>query len=182
MTQNKKQPRQRPHDIFINELLKGKSQRQSYLVAYPERFTWSPGSLDVSASELFNSPKVKARYEAKLAKIQEKEQKEVQWTREQSIQNLRYVIERNREDVDRIEQAIEMEISLLAKQIQDNPEEAPYLVQSLLAKQRARRMTNTNNTGIIAAVAELNKMQGFNEENINMSSTVVFSGASDLED
>ena len=47
---------------------------------------------------------------------------------------------------------------------------------------KSRRASQVNNKGITEAVAELNKMQGFNEETINMNGSVVFSGEEDLED
>ena len=170
------------YDIFIHELLKGKSQRQAYLKAYPHRKNWNPNSLDCEASKLFNKPKVKQRYDEMLAKMREEEQKKTQWTREESIKTLKYVIEKNVEDLERLAQTTEQELEALLVAINENPERAPELTASLLKLQKARRVSATHNQGIVIAVAELNKMQGFNEENINLSGTVVFAGESDLEE
>lgn len=49
-------------DIFINEMLSGKSQRQSYYIAYPHSRKWKETSVDERASVLFNTVKVKTRY------------------------------------------------------------------------------------------------------------------------
>ena len=104
------------------------------------------------------------------------------WTREESIETLRYVIDVNKRDLDRIQDAAEEELELLQKQIEENPENAAVLVQLMLKQRKSRRASQVNNKGITDAVAELNKMQGFNEETINMNGTVVFTGEDELED
>ena len=73
---------------------------------------------------------------------------------------------------------------MLQKQIEENPENAAVLVQLMLKQRKSRRASQVNNKGIIDAVAELNKMQGFNdnEETINMNGTVIFTGEEELED
>ena len=55
-------------------------------------------------------------------------------------------------------------------------------MREILKQRKLRRASQVNNKGIIDAVAELNKMQGFNEETINMNGTVVFAGEEELED
>ena len=49
-------------ELFVKELVKGKSQRKSYKKAYPHTIKWKPTSIDVSASRMFANPKVKLRY------------------------------------------------------------------------------------------------------------------------
>lgn len=48
---------------FVQELIKGKTQRQAYYVAYPHSKKWKPSSADERASRLFNTVKVKSRFE-----------------------------------------------------------------------------------------------------------------------
>ena len=51
-------------EAFLDGLMKGKSQRQAYLDAYPERAGWKKESLDISASRLLNdNAKVALRYQ-----------------------------------------------------------------------------------------------------------------------
>lgn len=45
-------------ELFCQELMKGKSQRQAYLVAYPRSQKWKPESVDREASILKKKPKV----------------------------------------------------------------------------------------------------------------------------
>ena len=104
------------------------------------------------------------------------------WTREQAIETLRYVIDVNKKDLERINKAFEEELEMLQKLMQEDPEKAPLYLEQILKQRKLRRASKVNNQGIIDAVAELNKMQGFNEETINMNGTVIFTGEEDLED
>lgn len=172
----------KPQEIFIQELLKGNTQRQAYLKAYPSKKKWKESSLDSAASSLLKNEKVKTRYEQLLNNMREKEQEKTMWTREQSIETLRYVIDVNKKDLERINKAFEEELETLQKLMQEDPEKAPQYLREILKQRKLRRASKVNNQGIIDAVAELNKMQGFNEETINMNGTVVFTGEEELED
>lgn len=172
----------KPQEIFIQELLKGNTQRQAYLKAYPSKKKWKESSLDSAASSLLKNEKVKTRYEQLLNSMREKEQEKTMWTREQSIETLRYVIDVNKKDLERINKAFEEELETLQKLMQEDPEKAPQYLREILKQRKLRRASKVNNQGIIDAVAELNKMQGFNEETINMNGTVVFTGEEELED
>ncbi len=62
-------------EIFIKELIKGKTQRQAYYVAYPHSKKWKHNSVDVNASKLFSNAKIKLRFqEIKDKIIQEAEE------------------------------------------------------------------------------------------------------------
>ena len=169
-------------EIFVQELLKGNTQRQAYLKACPSKKKWKESSLDSAASSLLKNEKVKERYEELLYNMREKEQEKTMWTREQSIQTLRYVIDVNKKDLERINKAFEEELEVLQKLMMEDPEKAPVYLQQILKQRKSRRASKVNNQGIIDAVAELNKMQGFNEETINMNGTVIFEGEEELED
>ena len=172
----------KPQEIFIQELLKGNTQRQAYLKAYPSKKKWKESSLDSAASSLLKNEKVRTRYEQLLNKMREEETKKTMWTREQSIETLRYVIDVNKKDLERINKAFEEELEVLQKLMMEDPEKAPLYLQQILKQRKSRRASQVNNKGIIDAVAELNKMQGFNEETINMNGTVIFTGEEELED
>lgn len=47
---------------FVQELIKGKSQREAYRIAYPKSLKWQDHSVDIKASQLFSNDKVKLRY------------------------------------------------------------------------------------------------------------------------
>ena len=172
----------KPQEIFIQELLKGNTQRQAYLKAYPSKKKWKESSLDTAASNLLKHNKVKTRYEQLLNKMREKEQEKTMWTREESIETLRYVIDVNRKDLERINKAHEEELEMLQKMMVEDPDKAPQYLKAILKQRKSRRASQVNNKGITDAVAELNKMQGFNEETINLNGTVMFEGEEELED
>ena len=48
---------------FVQELIKGKSQREAYKIAYPSSKKWKNESIDSKASNLFKNVKVRTRYE-----------------------------------------------------------------------------------------------------------------------
>ncbi|MDD3123556.1 MAG: hypothetical protein PHC62_08620 [Candidatus Izemoplasmatales bacterium] len=169
-------------EIFVNELVKGNTQRQAYLKAYPSKKKWKEASLDCEASKLFSNVKVKQRYDELLYTMREKEREKTMWTRDQSIETLRYVIDMNRKDMERISNAFEDELEILQKLMKEDPKKAPQYLREILKQQKSRRASRVNNKGITDAVAELNKMQGFNEETINLNGTVIFAEEDELED
>lgn len=50
-------------EIFCQEIIKGKSQRQAYIKAYPNSAKWKENAIDSNASTLYKSTKVKQRLE-----------------------------------------------------------------------------------------------------------------------
>jgi len=169
-------------EIFVQELIKGKSQRQAMLTAYPSRKDWKENSIDSAASTLLRNKKVNKRFNDLMEQVRKRETEKTMWTREESIETLRYVIDVNRQDLDRIQDAMEEELVELQAQIDKDPGNAAMYVKAMLKNRRTRRASQVNNKGITDAVAELNKMQGFNEETINMNGVVMFTGEDELED
>ena len=55
-------------EVFVNELVKGSSQRQAYIKAYPSKKNWKETSLDCEASKLLSKTKVRQRYNELLNK------------------------------------------------------------------------------------------------------------------
>lgn len=57
---------------FVRELVKGKSQRAAYKVAYPASKKWKESAIDSQASRLMANSKVSARYDELQKKVDEK--------------------------------------------------------------------------------------------------------------
>lgn len=171
-------------ETFVNQLALGKTQREAYKIAYPNSVNWNDSSIDSQASRVFKRPWVKSRYEELISEIRANEQENTMWTREESIATLRYVIDKNKEDLERINKAHEEELEFLLKAASEetDPAKIQALILGALKKRQQRRISGVHNGGIVSAVAELNKMQGFNEENINMNQAVYFTGEDKLED
>lgn len=167
-------------EIFITEVLKGTPQRHAYLAAYPAHREWAWPSIDAAASALAKNPKVKTRLENRLRECRAVEQQEALWDREQSIVALKKVIEQNQKELQRIDESYEEEIQMLIDRVEKNPKKASAYIKEVLLKKRSRRVSSIYNNGIVAAVAELNKMQGFNEQNINLNGSVVFEGEDEI--
>ncbi len=58
-------------EAFIQEIVKGNSQRKAYRVAYPNSIKWKDEVVDSKASTLFNSGKVLERYQELLKKSED---------------------------------------------------------------------------------------------------------------
>jgi len=83
---------------FVQELVKGTTQRQAYLKVYPNSKKWKEKSVDEKACFLFNSVKVKARYREMKAKVIEKAEKKSIITVEEILQELKNVAMANGTD------------------------------------------------------------------------------------
>lgn len=57
---------------FVRELIKGKTQRQAYIAAYPNSKKWKKESVDSKASVLLKNEKVSKRYEELKKRAEEK--------------------------------------------------------------------------------------------------------------
>lgn len=58
-------------EIFVASLVKGNSQRQAYIEAYPNAAKWKEESIDSKASNLLKRDKVWTRYEELLKKAED---------------------------------------------------------------------------------------------------------------
>jgi len=64
-----------PQETFVQELIKGLTQRKAYLVAYPNRSHWKDKTIDEEACKLLKKPKINTRYyELKQRLIKEAEE------------------------------------------------------------------------------------------------------------
>ena len=72
---------------FLQNLMKGMSQRQAYIAAFPKAGRWKPESVDAQACNLLKSPKVSIRYEE--LKLQAQEANEI--TRDAILTHLKTI-------------------------------------------------------------------------------------------
>ena len=168
--------------VFVNAILQGKTQKDAYLLAFPEMAKKPLSQIYVNSCQFFKKPAVQKEYQKLLTEFQEKEKVKTEWTREQAIETLRFVVDTNKRDLQRINKAADEELEILQEKILREPKKAAKLVQELIRKRKQRRATAVNNEGIIKAAAVLNQMHGYNEETVNLNGSVVFSGENELED
>lgn len=72
---------------FVQELIKGKSQREAYKAAYNAK-KMSDNSIDVEANKLLKNPKVSLRYEALKSKVIKRTEEKAIITAEEIIQGI----------------------------------------------------------------------------------------------
>lgn len=73
---------------FVQELIKGKSQREAYRIAYPKSKKWKDNSVDVNASKLLKNAKVSLRYEKLRNKLIKRTEEKAIITAEEIIQGI----------------------------------------------------------------------------------------------
>lgn len=73
---------------FIQELIKGKSQRLAYRKAYPRSKTWKDKTVDEAASRLFNNSKVNTRYKRLKDKLIKRTEEEAIITAKEIIEEI----------------------------------------------------------------------------------------------
>ncbi len=78
---------------FVQELVKGKSQRQAYKAAY-DASKMKDSTIDRRASELFGNSEVKARYNELI----QTGSKKALWTRERAINELVEMLDDSKDD------------------------------------------------------------------------------------
>lgn len=165
-------------------VVEGLSQRQAYIKAFPEKADRPANNLDKMAFFLTHKGKIASRIKELGETIRNNGNLQALWTRENSIEKLKYVIDKNQEEMERIAAAFDTETAQILEDYEacDDEKQQASLAKQLVEKMKKRRMTNVHNMGITTAVAELNKMQGFNETTVNMNETVKFTGELDLKD
>lgn len=81
---------------YVQGLVAGLSQRKAYKEAYPSADKWQDATVDSNASRLYKVSKVQARYRELLDEHKEK----AMWTREESVNTLRWLIERSIQSIE----------------------------------------------------------------------------------
>ena len=66
--------------------------------------------------------------------------------------------------------------------LQATPKKADKILEKMIAAKKQSRTKVPNTVGMTSAISELNKMSGFNEQNINVNGTVIFEDEEDLPD
>ncbi len=73
---------------FVQELIKGKTQREAYKIAYPTSKKWKDNIVDVKASELLKNGKVKVRYDELHGKVLKRAEEKAIITAEEVLRGI----------------------------------------------------------------------------------------------
>ena len=164
---------------FVEEIAKGKSQRQAYLTAYPNSKNYQENTVDSRASVLMKNKKVIKRLD-ELRKIEENR---IEWTRKRALNEINYVLDMNKQDMIRINEAVDNEIAMKEAELKEwvNLLTVPNIdmqavqkkIKNLMAeinsiKQR-RRVNAVNTNGILNAAKVLNRMYGLDITKVEIS-------------
>lgn len=76
-------------NLFVNEIARGNTQRQAYLLAYPKSKNWNIQTVDVRASTLMKNKAIMEE----LRKIYREEKSNILWNREKSTETLLNLLE-----------------------------------------------------------------------------------------
>ena len=166
---------------LVHEVVKGKDHLEAHKIAYPNN-KCSDKSRREWACRILKQPKVQKYYNELLEEIKQREVEKANWTREMAIEELKFLLESNKRDIIRIQEAYEEELKMLAKQLKENPKKADKILEKMIAAKKQSRTKVPNTVGMTSAISELNKISGFNEQNINVNGTVIFEDEEDLPD
>ncbi|MEJ8752621.1 hypothetical protein WKS98_08345 [Lagierella sp. ICN-221743] len=86
-------------EIYVQELLNGKSQRQAYRIAYPKSKKWKDSTIDSRASKLFKDDKVFTRYSELKKQEDIKHTEKRLWKREDAEKGLIWIIQEAQKDI-----------------------------------------------------------------------------------
>lgn len=112
-------------EAFVDGILQGKTQRQAFLDAYENSRKWKDYSVDTAASQLMENDKVKMR----LQELGWRDKKKVEWTRQKALETINYVMDMNRQDMERIAEACQTEIDLYEVKLEQKGQEMAALSQ-----------------------------------------------------
>ena len=85
------------------------TQRQAYIKAYPKKNYMKTGSMDTAAFFLAHKGKIVERCKEISNTIRNNGNLQAIWTRENSIEKLKFVIDKNQQEMERIEGAFDTE-------------------------------------------------------------------------
>lgn len=156
---------------FCQEISKGKTQYEAYITAYPRAKEWKREAIDSNATNMMKSTKILLR----LKQLGQKDIKKVFWTRQRALEEINYMLEVNRKDMERREKTYEQMKAQKFKDLQewiklkgidgiDEKKVQKHIDNIIMDIQNIdlrKRADAVNNNGIINAVRTLNRQFGF---------------------
>lgn len=164
------------------------TQAQAYRQAYPAAQKWTQAAVDVRSYQCMKLPQCTKKYNQIVEALREESIKNAIWSREKAIEAATFVYESGRREVERIERAFDEEIDNAVQSLQDaikrddRPDEIRKISDLITKLKKSKRMAMTPTVAMTGAMDTLNKLQGFNKENISVVADVNFGGEDKLED
>lgn len=156
---------------FVYGIAQGKTQYQAYIDAYPKAKKWKRESVDVAASQLLQNNKIIIRLE-ELNKIKKEK---IAWTRDRALNEINYVLEMNKKDIERMNEGFQTEIEIKQKELmeyakllsipnvdtKDVSTKILDITNEIAMLKQKRRTSGVNTAGILNAAKLLNRMYGY---------------------
>ncbi len=174
-----------PEETFIRELLRGHTTKEAYKIAFKEQCEqMDDEEIAYEARKLSARRKIQRRRLELMQEMQDELKETRKWEFANSVQQLRYAMDEIQYEVERIKQASQDEIDALFAKAdrEENKAKRERILDEINKKMKYKHLTQTQMQSMIMAVAELNKMHGFNQDNFNFQGTVSFVGEDELED
>lgn len=106
-------------ELFVEYLLQGYSQRKAYKLAFPDSINSKPSIIDNKAYLLFHTEKVFNRYNELKEQLHQEMMEKAVWTKEQAMYELKTLLENNKKESVRYEEAYLEEMEMYNKQIKE---------------------------------------------------------------
>lgn len=167
---------------FVEGILEGKTQRQAYYAAYPKSRNWLDNTVDSRACVLMQNKKVIKR----LHELGWKDTKKIEWTRNKALETINYVMEMNKKDLERINEACQTEIDILegkiltitssiteckdVREVMRKTNEIRDITEQIAKLKKQKRINGTNVHGIYEGAKILNRMFGLDVTKVEITS------------
>jgi hypothetical protein len=107
---------------FLDYIMRGDTHKNAYNLAFPDN-TLSPTSQRDAGFKLFHEPRVQRRYKELSANLLSELQNKRLWDKEKAVRELTDILEANKREVQRYEDAYVMEMNLIENAIKKKQEE-----------------------------------------------------------
>ena len=158
-------------EIFCQEIAKGETQTDAYLVAYPKSKEWQREGVWVAASQLAKKDKIQKR----IQQLEEDTQEDINWTRKKVLANINYLLDDNKGSVRRkkeiYEEMIQEKYNELIQwvslrtvknvDIKGVEKNIKLITNEIRQLELQKNNIQLNNKAIISALSVINRMQGY---------------------
>lgn len=152
-------------------VIHAKNYGEAYDRAYPARkLNRTPEYCYQKGKRLLKKANIAKRYKEMTEEMHKTLQEYGKWAREDGINELLSMIEKNKKEQDRINETYDDMLNLLMLKIQeaDTADKKEKLLQEAAELRLKLRNNTVNNNAIIQSVVELNKMHGYNSQEITL--------------
>ena len=168
-------------EMYVEYILQGYNHRTAFIRAFPSSKSKKPSVVDSQASQLFLKDEVQAYFNKRKAEILEECKNKAVWNKERAMGELIDLLDVNKKENLRYEEAFYDELDLIDKKIEElerqmkKPRVAKKLLKQLQKDVDAwrwqriqvckRHISNKNvNEAILSSIQQLNEIMDFKNE------------------